>query len=207
MSWFPLVHPAAESEFDDINHDHPYQAGSVTLLPKYMFGQKGVVRTLILRSRWVQNPSLSASEARSPQSAASKASAASSPVVPPSEPKLPGGIPADNHSLLPSSKGRELTDFQQFVARSLGYPLPIHGAARFDNAPATFAPVDRIPVAADYVVGPGDELLIRAWGQIDAVPFLFIAILVRKALRRRQQGPPGEAACIAQLNRCLRSST
>ena len=33
--------------------------------------------------------------------------------------------------------------------------------------PTTFAPVDRVPVTADYVIGPGDELLIRAWGQID----------------------------------------
>jgi protein involved in polysaccharide export with SLBB domain len=60
----------------------------------------------------------------------------------------------------------ELTDFQQFVAQSLGYPLPIYGAGLF-NAPATFAPVDRIPVTSNYVIGPGDELLIRAWGQID----------------------------------------
>ena len=35
------------------------------------------------------------------------------------------------------------------------------------GVPSTFAPVDRIPVTANYVVGPGDELLIRAWGQID----------------------------------------
>ena len=67
----------------------------------------------------------------------------------------------------PAPKTLELTDFQQFVAQSLGYVLPIYGAGLFDNAPTTFAPVDRIPVTANYVVGPGDELLIRAWGQID----------------------------------------
>ncbi len=33
--------------------------------------------------------------------------------------------------------------------------------------PSTFAPVDNIPVTPDYVVGPGDEILIRAWGQVD----------------------------------------
>jgi protein involved in polysaccharide export with SLBB domain len=27
--------------------------------------------------------------------------------------------------------------------------------------------MDRVPVPADYVIGPGDELLIRAWGKID----------------------------------------
>jgi polysaccharide export outer membrane protein len=67
----------------------------------------------------------------------------------------------------PVAKTLELTEFQQFAAQSLGYVLPIYGAALFDNVPTTFAPVDRIPVTANYVIGPGDELLIRAWGQID----------------------------------------
>ncbi|MEO6830543.1 MAG: SLBB domain-containing protein, partial [Acidobacteriaceae bacterium] len=30
-----------------------------------------------------------------------------------------------------------------------------------------FAPIDRTPVTADYVVGPGDQLLIRVWGQVN----------------------------------------
>ena len=68
---------------------------------------------------------------------------------------------------VPVGKTIELTDFQQLVAQSLGYSLPIYGASLFNNAPSTFAPVDRIPVTANYVIGPGDELLIRAWGQID----------------------------------------
>src|SRR5271169_4326240 len=61
----------------------------------------------------------------------------------------------------------DLTDFQQMVLSSLGKVLPIYGLSLFDNVPTTFAPVDRVPVTADYVIGPGDELLIRAWGQID----------------------------------------
>jgi polysaccharide export outer membrane protein len=65
------------------------------------------------------------------------------------------------------SRTIELTDFQQLVAGSLGETLPIYGQNLFLNVPTTFAPVDRVPVTADYVIGPGDELLIRAWGQID----------------------------------------
>ena len=61
----------------------------------------------------------------------------------------------------------ELTDFQKMVATSSGHVLPIYGASLFENVPTTFAPVDRVPVTSDYVLGPGDELLIRAWGQID----------------------------------------
>ncbi|HVO63512.1 MAG TPA: SLBB domain-containing protein [Terriglobales bacterium] len=67
----------------------------------------------------------------------------------------------------PATKTIELTDFQQLVAQSLGYALPIYGASLFVTPPTTFAPVDRIPVTANYVIGPGDEILIRAWGQID----------------------------------------
>ena len=36
----------------------------------------------------------------------------------------------------------------------------------FRDVPATFAPLDRVPVPENYVVGPGDELLLRAWGSI-----------------------------------------
>jgi polysaccharide biosynthesis/export protein len=67
----------------------------------------------------------------------------------------------------PRTKTVELTDFQQMVATSLGQTLPIYGASLFEEAPTTFAPIDHAPVTADYVIGPGDELLIRAWGQID----------------------------------------
>ena len=45
-----------------------------------------------------------------------------------------------------------------------GRDSQIFGADLFVNAPSTFAPVDRAPVPADYVIGPGDQLLIRGWG-------------------------------------------
>ncbi len=58
-------------------------------------------------------------------------------------------------------------EFQEFVASSVGRRLPIYGYSLFDRVPTTFAPLDRIPVTDDYLIGPGDEILIRAWGQID----------------------------------------
>ncbi|HKT50864.1 MAG TPA: polysaccharide biosynthesis/export family protein [Candidatus Angelobacter sp.] len=58
-------------------------------------------------------------------------------------------------------------EFQFFVAGTLGYPLQIFGHDLFHNMPSTFAPLDRVPVTPDYLIGPGDELLIHAWGQID----------------------------------------
>jgi polysaccharide export outer membrane protein len=59
-----------------------------------------------------------------------------------------------------------LTAFQRLVAASVGKVLPIFGSTLFTNVPSTFSPVDRIPVTPDYVIGPGDELLIRIWGQV-----------------------------------------
>ncbi len=58
-------------------------------------------------------------------------------------------------------------EFQDFVARSLGRELPFYGYNLFLNVPSTFAPLDRVPVTSDYVIGPGDEIVIRAWGQVD----------------------------------------
>ena len=59
------------------------------------------------------------------------------------------------------------SDFQQFAEDATGHPLTVFGRQLFDEIPTTFAPVENVPVPADYVVGPGDELLIRAWGKID----------------------------------------
>ncbi len=59
------------------------------------------------------------------------------------------------------------SDFQRFAEDATGYRLPVFGRQLFDEVPTTFAPVEHVPVPADYVVGPGDELLIRAWGKID----------------------------------------
>ncbi|WP_164981414.1 SLBB domain-containing protein [Silvibacterium dinghuense] len=60
-----------------------------------------------------------------------------------------------------------LTEFQKFVAGTTGQMLPIFGASLFQNGPSTFAPVDQTPVPPDYVIGPGDLLRIRVWGQVN----------------------------------------
>jgi len=68
---------------------------------------------------------------------------------------------------LPPEAPAPTTDFQRFVASSIGEILPIFGASLFERVPTTFAPLDRVPVTADYVVGPGDQILLRAWGQVN----------------------------------------
>lgn len=59
------------------------------------------------------------------------------------------------------------SDFERFAEDGTGQRLPIYGRRLFEEVPTTFAPVERVPVPAAYVLGPGDELLIRAWGKID----------------------------------------
>jgi polysaccharide export outer membrane protein len=78
---------------------------------------------------------------------------AAGPQAPPPAPAEPPAQPA--------------TEFQRFAASSIGEVLPIFGASLFEHVPTTFAPLDRAPVTADYVVGPGDEVLLRAWGQVN----------------------------------------
>jgi protein involved in polysaccharide export with SLBB domain len=60
------------------------------------------------------------------------------------------------------------TEFEQMVADSVGRPLPLFGQTLFLEAPSTFSPIDWMQVPSDYILGPGDELQIRVWGQVEA---------------------------------------
>jgi protein involved in polysaccharide export with SLBB domain len=62
---------------------------------------------------------------------------------------------------------REPSEFQKFVAENTGKLLPIFGSGFFVNTASTFAPISNAPVPSDYLLGPGDELMIRGWGTID----------------------------------------
>ncbi len=60
------------------------------------------------------------------------------------------------------------TEFQQMVADTVGRALPLFGQSLFQQPPSTFAPVDWTQVPSDYIIGPGDELQINIWGQVQA---------------------------------------
>ena len=66
-----------------------------------------------------------------------------------------------------TSFGRSLSLHLENVLISAGVPgnAIFYGQELFQTVPTTFAPVDRVPVTANYVIGPGDELLVRGWGQ------------------------------------------
>ncbi len=56
--------------------------------------------------------------------------------------------------------------FQHFVLQTTGQLLPLHGFNLFTSGKG-FAPGGLVPVPADYILGPGDEVIVRAWGSID----------------------------------------
>ena len=58
-------------------------------------------------------------------------------------------------------------EFQRFVEGATGRLLPIFGSAFFADAADNFQSLDNVPVSADYTIGPGDEIVTRAWGSID----------------------------------------
>jgi protein involved in polysaccharide export with SLBB domain len=57
-----------------------------------------------------------------------------------------------------------ITDLQRLARSSTGEMLPIFGRDFFRQVPSTFAPGDELGVTPDYVIGPGDEVLLRFWG-------------------------------------------
>ena len=59
------------------------------------------------------------------------------------------------------------SQFQKFVEAATGRLLPLFGSRFFTEAADSYSPVNNIPVSADYTVGPGDEIILRAWGSID----------------------------------------
>lgn len=56
--------------------------------------------------------------------------------------------------------------FQTFVLQSTGRDLPLFGLNLFKNTPSTFVPIENAPATPDYLIGPGDQILISGWGQV-----------------------------------------
>jgi protein involved in polysaccharide export with SLBB domain len=59
------------------------------------------------------------------------------------------------------------SEFQKFVELATGRMLQPFGARFFAEGAEAALSAEAVPVSADYVVGPGDEVILRAWGSID----------------------------------------
>jgi protein involved in polysaccharide export with SLBB domain len=59
-------------------------------------------------------------------------------------------------------------EFQKYVLQTTGQYLPLYGAEFFENLNNNNGQFSRSPVADDYSLGAGDQLLIRVWGSTSA---------------------------------------
>lgn len=57
------------------------------------------------------------------------------------------------------------TQFQRFVQDATGKALPLYGYNLFDRS--RFPSLTDVPVPANYVLGPGDEIDLKIWGAVD----------------------------------------
>ncbi|MBC5765338.1 polysaccharide biosynthesis/export family protein [Ramlibacter albus] len=58
------------------------------------------------------------------------------------------------------------TEFERFVREATGRSLPLFGYNLFSAG--GFPALQNVPVSADYVIGPGDEVNLKVWGAVDA---------------------------------------
>ena len=85
--------------------------------------------------------------------------------IPPGAEQTPRTVPVAAPE--PAPQPDPPTPFQRLVAQTTGTPLPLFGASLFANVPSTFAPVDNVPVASNYLLGPGDEIRVQLYGQVN----------------------------------------
>jgi len=76
------------------------------------------------------------------------------------------GAPAAMQPSRPSATPEGSSDFESLVQDVLGHPLPVFGSRLF-SSDSGFAPPTQVAPPADYVIGTGDEVVIRSWGKID----------------------------------------
>jgi len=78
----------------------------------------------------------------------------------------PGGLPSQEAPQRRIEVPPQPNEFQKFVEVATGRMLPVFGSSFFTDQ-GDRQSVDNVPLSADYVVGPGDEIIVRAWGSID----------------------------------------
>ncbi|MDP2167102.1 MAG: SLBB domain-containing protein [Thermodesulfovibrionales bacterium] len=75
-------------------------------------------------------------------------------------PAAPSELPIERASEIELFVSGKATNAVSTNIRQFGYDL-------FRQPPSTFAPVDKVPVGPDYVIGPGDEIKVTVWGKVE----------------------------------------
>ncbi|MFH1146259.1 MAG: SLBB domain-containing protein [Pseudomonadota bacterium] len=71
--------------------------------------------------------------------------------------------------LAPKPEGTSISEqyFSGDIPLEVSTRLTQYGYDLFEQSPTTFAPVADVPIGPDYIIGPGDEIRITVWGQIE----------------------------------------
>jgi protein involved in polysaccharide export with SLBB domain len=59
------------------------------------------------------------------------------------------------------------SEFQQYVEATTGVALARFGSDIVKDGDQTFSPPATAAIPGDYLIGPGDEIFLRAWGSVD----------------------------------------
>lgn len=77
----------------------------------------------------------------------------------------------EGQAALPQQAAESPSEIEQYLsgksALEISTDIKQFGYDLFKQAPSTFAPVDKVPIGPDYVVGPGDEIRIMVWGRVE----------------------------------------
>lgn len=81
---------------------------------------------------------------------------------------LNGGVPPNAPvSAEDPALNRSRSEFQQLIFKTRGKDIEHFGLNLFGAPPSTYAITERIAPPASYIIAPGDEIRVRAWGQVD----------------------------------------
>lgn len=68
--------------------------------------------------------------------------------------------------LQPTARTSAPSQFQRFVQETTGRLLPIYGRDLFET-PQAYTADSALPAPDNYLLGPGDEVLLKVWGPVD----------------------------------------
>lgn len=142
-AWLSFASSGVQAQFRPLQEDAPN--------PLRMLPRVGAMPDIGVLSRAIPETAGSAAPADQAQQ--------------PSEPAAPPSLQAPARGPLRAAE-EPPTQFQRFVEEATGRLLPRFGSQLFD-APQAYSADASLPVPANYVLGPGDEIRLQVWGAVD----------------------------------------
>jgi protein involved in polysaccharide export with SLBB domain len=115
----------------------------------------------------LQVTQLRAARASAPQGQDEPLPMPSQPLVLPADTVSPVRMEESALEVLAESKSGPLTLAETQQNQVLSSDLTLFGYDIFTQVPSTFAPVEGIPVPQNYVIGPGDNLIVQLYGKLN----------------------------------------